>query len=53
MTMVFYRLNGLNNKITPNPFVTYVKRYTRYVRIKMSTATKSLHSDIDSYYVYM
>jgi len=53
MNMVCYRQKGLNNNITPNNFVKYVKRYTRYVRIKMSTATKSLHSGIDGYYVYM
>jgi len=53
MNMVFYRQKGLNNNITPNHFVTYVKKYTRNVRIKMSTATKSLHSDKDGYYMYM
>ena len=47
MKMVFYRQIEWNRNITLKYFVKYVKKYSRYVPIKMLTATKSLYLDID------
>ena len=47
--MVFYHQTELNNNITLNDFVKYVKTIHKFVPIKMLTATKSLYSDIDGY----
>ena len=41
---VFYLQTERNNNITLKYFVNYIKKYTRYVLVKMLTATKTLCS---------
>ena len=41
--MVFYRKTEINNSMPQKHLVEYVKKYRRYVPIKILTATKSLY----------
>jgi len=43
--MVLYRETEWNNNTPLNFLVKYVKKYTRYVPIKMLSVTKSLYLD--------
>jgi len=47
--MEFYCQTKFNNNITPKHILYTYKKYTRYVqiKIKMLTATKTLHLDRD------